>query len=66
MRRINMRIAIDITEAINGWRLDIIEDGKAIYRENFTQKTDVYKYLYRHVLTELAKNPNIIRTMDVI
>lgn len=61
-----MRISIDIQEAINGWRLDIIEDGKGVYRENFTQKVDVFKYLYRYSLKELAINPNTIRTMDVI
>lgn len=59
-----MRIAIDIQEAVNGWRLDIIEDGKGVYRENFTQKQDVFKYLYRYTLKELSNTT--IRTMDVI
>lgn len=63
-----MRIAIDITEAINGWRLDIIEDlGQAskTRRENVETQDQAFLYLKVYAEQQLRRKPPI-NTMDVI
>lgn len=60
-----MRVAIDITEAINGWRFDVLEDGKPSYKENCTTKEQAFLYLAQYVTKQLKpKLPT--HTMDVI
>lgn len=58
-----MKIAIDITEAVNGWRLDILEDGKKPYHENVTAHDDVLKHAIKYLQSKIMRP---IHTMDVI
>lgn len=60
-----MRIAIDITEAINGWRLDIMEDGFRPRKENVETRDQAFLYLKVYVEQQLKRKPPI-NTMDVI
>lgn len=59
-----MKIAIDITEAINGWRLDIIEDNKS-WKENVTTLNEVF-VLLQHYAEKQLRRKLPTHTMDVI
>lgn len=61
-----MRIAIDITEATNGYRFDVIEDGKKSRLENCetADQAILYLKLYADGLIKSRKPPT--HTMEVL
>jgi len=60
-----MRLAIDISETIDGYRLDILEEGKVPYRINPQTKQEAMRSLHEYLRKNHAPKPPI-QTMDVI
>jgi hypothetical protein len=61
-----MRIAIDITEAVNGFRFDVLEEGKLAYKENCATKQDALLFLLQYTNKKLKEMSKPTHTMDVI
>ena len=60
-----MRIAIDISETIDGYRLDILEEGRVPYRINPRTKEETFLSVLTFIQNQLKKKPPT-HTMEVL
>lgn len=62
-----MKLAIDITDCINGWRVDILSDippSAQVHKENFVTSQEAFIFARSYILSKMNKKPPY-NTMEV-